>query len=246
LAPEYASSDGSRPLTAAADMFSLGMVAFTLYNSKPLFCNSGNWGLFKKNSAELRNLRESNLQLIPADLKEYLRLLLGSSPDLRPSAAQFVKIGFFDDVGVRTLNNLDSQFQWDNLQKSQFYKGLPAIIPKLPHRVSLHRVVPCLAKEFVNQHMVPFVLPTVLQIAEEASTQDYVQYVLPELKPVMKIVEPVQVLLIFMQRMEMLLQKTPPADVKSDVLPMIYRALESDASQIQELCLSIIPGFAGE
>ena len=26
----------------------------------------------------------------------------------------------------------------------------------------------------------------------------------------------------------------------------VLRALESDASQIQELCLSIIPGFAGE
>lgn len=48
-----------------------------------------------------------------------------------------------------------------------------------------------------------------------------------------------------MQRMELLLAKTPPTDVKNDVLPMIYRALESDASQIQELCLSIIPGFAG-
>ena len=48
-----------------------------------------------------------------------------------------------------------------------------------------------------------------------------------------------------MQRMEMLLSKTPATDVTSDVLPMIYRALESDTAQIQELCLSIIPGFAG-
>ena len=48
-----------------------------------------------------------------------------------------------------------------------------------------------------------------------------------------------------MQRMEMLLAKTPSSDVKSDVLPMIYKALESDTAQIQELCLSIIPGFAG-
>ncbi len=48
-----------------------------------------------------------------------------------------------------------------------------------------------------------------------------------------------------MQRMEMLLSKTPPIDVKTDVLPMIYRALESETTQIQELCLSIIPGFAG-
>jgi hypothetical protein len=49
-----------------------------------------------------------------------------------------------------------------------------------------------------------------------------------------------------MQRMEMLLSKTPPTDVKNDVLPMIYRALESETTQIQELCLSIIPGFAGK
>lgn len=55
-----------------------------------------------------------------------------------------------------------------------------------------------------------------------------------------------QILLIFMQRMEMLLSKTPPTDVKNDVLPMIYRALESETTQIQELCLSIIPGFAGK
>ena len=49
-----------------------------------------------------------------------------------------------------------------------------------------------------------------------------------------------------MQRMEMLLSKTPPSDVKSDVLPMVYRALESDTSQIQELCLSMVPAFAGK
>ena len=45
--------------------------------------------------------------------------------------------------------------------------------------------------------------------------------------------------------MDLLLEKTPPEDVRSDVLPMVYRALESGVSQIQELCLSIIPSFAG-
>ena len=47
---------------------------------------------------------------------------MSASPTLRPDAAQFAKIGYFDDIGVKTLNNLDTQFQWDNLQKSQFYK----------------------------------------------------------------------------------------------------------------------------
>lgn len=44
--------------------------------------------------------------------------------------------------------------------------------------------------------MVPFVLPVVLQISEEASGPDFVQYILPELKPVMKLTDPIQVNLL--------------------------------------------------
>lgn len=47
-----------------------------------------------------------------------------------------------------------------------------------------------------------------------------------------------------MQKMELLLKLTPAEEVKSDVLPMLYRALDSDAQQIQELCLSVLPTYA--
>lgn len=145
---------------------------------------------------------------------------------------------------MKTLHYLDQLFQWDNLQKSKFYKGLPQVINKLPHRINVHRILPCLVKEFVNPPMIPFVLPNVLLIAEKTTNQEYVKHVLVHLKPVMKITEPIQVLLIFMQKMDLLLKLTPAEDVKSDVLPMLYRALESNAQQIQELCLSILPTFA--
>lgn len=92
--------------------------------------------------------------------------------------------------------------------------------------------------------MIPFVLPNVLLVAENCNSQEYVKHVLIHLKPVMKITEPIQILLIFMQKMDLLLKLTPAEDVKTDVLPMLYRALESDVQQIQELCLSIIPTFA--
>ena len=104
--------------------------------------------------------------------------------------------------------------------------------------------MPCLVKEFVNPPMIPFVLPNVLLIAESSNSQEYVKHILVHLKPVMKITDPIQILLIFMQKMDLLLKLTPAEDVKSDVLPMLYRALESDAQQIQELCLSILPTFA--
>lgn len=92
--------------------------------------------------------------------------------------------------------------------------------------------------------MIPFVLPNVLLISENATRDEYINHILPHLKPVMKIQEPIQILLIFMQKMELLLKHTPPEEIKTDVLPMLYRALEADAQQIQELCLSVLPTYA--
>ena len=43
----------------------------------------------------------------------------------------------------------------------------------------------------------------------------------------------VKVMLIFLQNMSLLLNKTPPADIRNHVLPMIARALEANQQQIQ-------------
>lgn len=92
--------------------------------------------------------------------------------------------------------------------------------------------------------MVPFVLPVILQIADRSSREEYMTHIFPHLRSAMKLTDPIQVLLIFMQKMELLLKLTPQDQVKSDVLPMLYQALDSDAQQIQELCLSVLPTYA--
>ncbi|CAH0399667.1 unnamed protein product [Chilo suppressalis] len=243
LAPEYVLSATHSP---ASDIFSLGMVIYVVHSTgHQALGNVGNdYTKFKRFVSEIRNLPSSRLTCVTEGLREYVKLMLNVTPELRPDPHQFLKIPYFEDVGVKTLNYLDSLFQWDNLQKSQFYKGLPQIIQKMPHRICIYRILPCLTKEFVNPPMVPFVLPNVLLIAENSSKEEYIKYILPVLKPVMMIQDPIQILLIFMQKMELLLKLTPGEEVKSDILPMLYRALESDAQQIQELCLSVLPTFA--
>lgn len=154
------------------------------------------------------------------------------------------QIPYFEDIGVKTLNYLDSMFQWDNLEKSKFYKGLPEVIQNIPHRICIYRIVPCLAKEFVNPPMIPFVLSNILLIAEKSTKEEYVKCILPLIKPAMLIQEPIQILFIFMQNMELLLKLTPPEAVKTDILPMLYRALDSDGKHMQELCLSVLPTYA--
>lgn len=242
LAPEYALT---LSCDTAADMFSLGALIYSVFNKgRPLYENGGRFSTFKKNACELKSLPPSMLNAVPADIKDYVKMLLNVTPDVRPDAHQFTKISFFEDIGAKTLQYLDSLFQWDNLQKSQFYKGLPQIIAKMPKRVNLYRILPCLLKEFPSVEMIPFVLPNVLLIAEEATKAEFCKLILPALRPVFSLQEPIQILLIFLQKMELLLTKTPAEDIRNHVLPMVYCSLESNAQQIQELCLSIIPGFA--
>ncbi|XP_030845520.1 SCY1-like protein 2 isoform X3 [Strongylocentrotus purpuratus] len=243
LAPEYLLTQSC---DTSSDLFSLGMLMYSVINTGKLFhdCNE-NLSTFKQKSEQLRSLSISLLSSLPDGLKEYVKMLLSTTPTIRPDADQLGKIPYFDDVGAMTLQYVDSLFQQDNQQKAQFFKGLPKVISKLPKRVVQQRVLPCLCKEFMNPDMVPFVLPNVLLIAEQCTDQEYVKLVLPSLKNVFKMQEPVQILLIFMQRMNLLLTKTPSEDIKNHVLPMVYRALESSSAQIQELCLNILPSFAG-
>ena len=92
--------------------------------------------------------------------------------------------------------------------------------------------------------MIPFVLPNVLLIAEMSSQKEYCDHILPHLKPIFKLTDPIQILLIFMQKMDLLLKLTPADEVKLHVLPLLYRSLECDMPQIQELCLNVLPTFS--
>ncbi|XP_042323762.1 SCY1-like protein 2 isoform X3 [Sceloporus undulatus] len=248
LAPEYILSVSCE---TASDMYSLGAIMYAVFNNgKPIFevNKQDMYKSFSRQLDQLSRLGSSNLQNIPEEVREHVKLLLNVAPAVRPDADQMTKIPFFDDVGAMTLQYFDSLFQRDNLQKSQFFKGLPKVLPKLPKRVIVQRILPCLTSEFVNPDMVPFVLPNVLLIAEECTKEEYIKLILPDLSPVFKQQEPIQasnmILLIFLQKMDLLLTKTPPDEIKNSVLPMVYRALEAPSIQIQELCLNIIPTFA--
>lgn len=248
LAPEYILSVSCE---TASDMYSLGAVMYAVFNQgRPIFeVNKQDiYKSFSRQLDQLSRLGSSSLTSIPEEVREHVKLLLNVTPTVRPDADQMTKIPFFDDVGAVTLQYFDTLFQRDNLQKSQFFKGLPKVLPKLPKRVIVQRILPCLTSEFVNPDMVPFVLPNVLLIAEECTKEEYIKLILPELGPVFKQQEPIQasnmILLIFLQKMDLLLTKTPPDEIKNSVLPMVYRALEAPSIQIQELCLNIIPTFA--
>ncbi|GAB1295483.1 SCY1-like protein 2 [Apodemus speciosus] len=193
LAPEYILSVSCE---TASDMYSLGAVMYAVFNKgRPIFeVNKQDiYKSFSRQLDQLSRLGSSSLTSIPEEVREHVKLLLNVTPAVRPDADQMTKIPFFDDVGAVTLQYFDTLFQRDNLQKSQFFKGLPKVLPKLPKRVIVQRILPCLTSEFVNPDMVPFVLPNVLLIAEECTKEEYIKLILPELGPVFKQQEPIQI-----------------------------------------------------
>lgn len=157
----------------------------------------------------------------------------------------YFQIPYFDDFGVKTLSYLESLYQWDNLQKSKFFKGLPQILEKFPERINRKQILPCLIKEFVNATMIPFVLPNVLLIAKNCPSQtEYLNDIQRHLLPIMKIEKPIHILLIFMQNMELLIKLSTLPVIKNDLLSMCNRALECDSKDAQDLCIAILPQMA--
>ncbi|KAG8035942.1 hypothetical protein G9C98_003068 [Cotesia typhae] len=230
-----------------SDIFALGLLIYTLYSpgNRPFNECHGDASKCRRFFADYKiSVAASKLNLIPENLRGTVKLMLSSNPELRPDAHQFIKIEYFNDIGVKTLNYLEKLFQWDNLQKSQFYKGLPQVMKQMPHRVVLHRVLPCLYKEFVNAPMIPFVLPSILQVLEECTVDEFTEYILPNIKPVLAMEDPPQISLVIIQRIDILLKLCSANVIKSDIVPMLTRALDSPMEQLQELCLAALPSIA--
>ncbi|CAK8690323.1 unnamed protein product [Clavelina lepadiformis] len=244
LAPEYILR---KSCDTSSDLFSLGMLLYALYHRGKTIFSLKCEDVYRRmphNADKLQNLSAGSLSNIPDELKDHERMLLNPDPNVRPDAEQMSKLPFFNHVGVMALQYLDSLLQRDNLQKSQFFKGLPKILPQLPKRVVVQRVFPNLTSEFQNPDMIPFVLPNVMIIAENCTKTEFDKIIFPKLIPVFKIQKPIQVLLILLQNMDLLLSKTAPDKVQSHILPMLSSALDAPSLQIQELSMNIIPSFA--
>ena len=54
-------------------------------------------------------------------------------------------------------------------------------------------MLPPLFKECVNSNMVPFLLPCVMIVAEQATVDEFSCYILPDLVPIFKFTDPIQV-----------------------------------------------------
>lgn len=90
LSPEYTLTKSH---STASDLFSLGMLIYSLYSTgyQSLYpCKDVHQ--FKNRVQQLKQLSSNKLQCIPDDFREFVKLLLNVTPEVRPDAHQFIKV----------------------------------------------------------------------------------------------------------------------------------------------------------
>jgi len=90
MAPEY---HLLKSYDTQADMFSLGMMIYALYNrGKTYFDCHENYSGFVKMVDELKMINMTKLNVLPAEVRDHVKMLLSVKPELRPDAGQFAKV----------------------------------------------------------------------------------------------------------------------------------------------------------
>jgi SCY1-like protein 2 len=96
MAPEYATT---KSFDSQADMFSLGMLIYALYNhGKTVYECHDNYSAFVRMSDDLKVLTTAKLSALPMEVRDHVKMLLSVRPELRPDARQLVKVSNRDII----------------------------------------------------------------------------------------------------------------------------------------------------
>jgi SCY1-like protein 2 len=127
------------------------------------------------------------------------------------------------------------------------------------------QILPSLLEELKDHSLLPFTLPNIFSITEKLTQQEFCEKVLPSLKPIFTIRDPPQNMIVLLEKLDVFQKKTPRETFRdgavygandsdlpylilttaiTDVMPMIYAALETPVPVVQEKALRIIPVLA--
>ncbi|KAI8050149.1 kinase-like domain-containing protein [Gilbertella persicaria] len=238
-APEFVLDND---LCQANDMFALGCLAYAVHNKGVSLLKTFN--SFHAYENQIKALASHPFQHIPMDLQSVIRSLLTRRPNQRMDPTSFQNSRYFDNLLVSTMKFLESFPEKTREEKAQFMKGLARVLGQFPERVLKKKILPSLLEELKDYQLLPFTIPNVFIITQKLSQNEFCDLVLPSLKPVFNIRDPPQNMIVLLEKLDVLQQKTPREVFRDDVMPLVYAALEAPTAVVQEKALRIIPSLA--
>ncbi|XP_076272847.1 SCY1-like protein bma isoform X2 [Rhynchophorus ferrugineus] len=236
IAPE---SQTQSVCSILSDMFSLGMVLCAIFNQgRPLIQANNSSSSYTKQLELLEDQVHNILPRIPVPLQEATVRLLSKDTRQRPTAQLLVLIKYFDDPTVHALQFLDTIMMKDPTQKNHFYRNtLKDALPYIPKKLWYQHVWPSLQQEMRSQEVLASVLQPVLYMVQESSVKDYENVIVSSLRTVFQAPKTVQAAVTILENLHIILEKTPREEVQTEVLPMLYNALDGTTIQVQNAAL---------
>ncbi|KAG0276730.1 hypothetical protein BGZ95_007125 [Linnemannia exigua] len=238
-APEYVLDQKVNP---SNDMFGIGCLAYSVLNKgTPLLNTHGNMNTYRQ---QIDRINHQQFDKLPAHLADAMTRLITREPSMRINAVDFQSSKFFDNILVSTMKYMENFAEKTRDDKGQFMKGLLRVLPQFPERVLLKKILPCLLDELKDHALLPYTLPNVFYIIQKMSPKEFEERVLPSLKPIFLVREPMQNLLTLLEKIELLHQKAGGQVFKEDIMPLVYCALEpKNPPSVQEKALKTVPSI---
>ncbi|KAF5391896.1 hypothetical protein D9757_001705 [Collybiopsis confluens] len=224
MAPEYALDE---MLLTASDMYSLGCVIYTVHcKGNPPFKTHGSLSGLRNNAGR----PVPGLERLEPDLQTLLRSLITRNHNGRPTPSTLPTDPFFSSLPISTLNFLDrSNFTSKTREeKISFMKGLTNVLSRFSEGLKSRKILPSLLEEMKDSHLLPYILPNVFAISSTLTPTQFASTVLPSLKPLFAIKEPPANMLTLLDNLSMLQSKTEKSIFRTEVLPLVYNALDSE------------------
>ncbi|KAF9930396.1 hypothetical protein FBU30_000527 [Linnemannia zychae] len=224
------------------DMFGIGCLAYSVLNKgTPLLNTRGNMNTYRQ---QIDRINQHQFDKLPAHLADAMTRLITREPSMRMNAVEFQSSKFFDNILVSTMKYMENFAEKTRDDKGQFMKGLLRVLSQFPERVLFKKILPCLLDELKDHALLPYTLPNVFYIIQKMSPKEFEERVLPSLKPIFLVREPMQNLLTLLEKIELLHQKAGSHVFKEDIMPLVYCALEpKNPPSVQEKALKTVPGI---
>jgi SCY1-like protein 2 len=189
-------------------MFSLGCLAYAVHNKGVSILKTFNsFHTYEKQVKSL--ITTQSLSSIPHHLQDVIRSLLTRHPNQRMDPTSFQNSKYFDNLLVSTMKFLESFPEKTREEKAQFMKGLSRVLGQFPERVLKRKILPSLLEELKDNQLLPYTIPNIFIITQKLSQQEFCDIVLPSLKPVFNVRDPPQNMIVLLEKLDVLQQKTP-------------------------------------
>ncbi|EDV96081.1 GH16052 [Drosophila grimshawi] len=138
------------------------------------------------------------------------------------------------DPAINALKFLDVVNMKDTQQKSQFYKTtLIEAMPLIPRKLWWQNLWPMLKSEINNGEVLAAVLQPVMLFVQEATHSEYDALMSATMKIVYNTPKSIQASVTILENLHLIIEKTKPEDVTTDIMPMLFFSFDGSTIQVQ-------------